>query len=211
MGVPDLFGFRTVTEHYGHLTIYQSHCRCFQLHATVTLHYPAPIATTILHLENRGSAAPQSYLNSMGSQQVIIVGGGAAGFFAAIACAEAATGNMVTILEKGPAFLTKVLISGGGRCNLTHACFDPREFATRFPRGERELIGPFQRFGAIDTVAWFKAHGVTLNTEHDGRMFPLNNKSQTIVDCLTGAAKAAGVKLVAHCGVERVTRHAQGL
>src|SRR6266404_5440260 len=103
----------------------------------------------------------------MSSRRVIVVGGGAAGFFAAITCAEEAPGTEVTVLEKGAEFLSKVRISGGGRCNVTHACFDPREFATRFPRGERELIGPFQRFQARDTVAWFTRRGVKLNAECD--------------------------------------------
>ncbi len=140
-----------------------------------------------------------------------MVGGGAAGFFAAITCAEADPSADVTVLETGPEFLAKVRISGGGRCNVTHACFDPRDFATRFPRGERELIGPFQRFQARDTVAWFKSRGVKLNAECDGRMFPLSNSSQTIIDCLVGAAKAAGVKLRANCGVERVVPHCRPL
>ncbi|MGA2221678.1 MAG: NAD(P)/FAD-dependent oxidoreductase [Verrucomicrobiia bacterium] len=144
----------------------------------------------------------------MSSRRVIVVGGGAAGFFAAITCAEALPGAEVTILEKGPEFLAKVRISGGGRCNVTHACFDPRDFATRFPRGEQELIGPFQRFQARDTVAWFAARGVKLNAECDGRMFPLSNTSQTIIDCLVGAAKAASVKLVSDCGVERIVARA---
>ena len=107
-------------------------------------------------------------------------------------------------------FLSKVRISGGGRCNVTHKCFDPRDFATRFPRGEKELIGPFQRFQARDTVAWFAARGVKLNAECDGRMFPLSNTSQTIIDCLVGAAKAAGVTLRAACRVDRVARRAEG-
>jgi predicted Rossmann fold flavoprotein len=134
--------------------------------------------------------------------KVIVVGGGAAGFMAAITAAEA--GADVTILEKSREFLGKVRISGGGRCNVTHACFDPREFATRFPRGERELIGPFQRFGARETVEWFGSHGVKLKTEEDGRMFPVTDSSQTIIDCLVAAAKAAGVKLVTGCGVTEV-------
>jgi predicted Rossmann fold flavoprotein len=138
----------------------------------------------------------------------MVVGGGAAGFFAAITCAEAMPQAEVTILEKSAAFLSKVRISGGGRCNVTHACFDAREFTTRFPRGERALIGPFQRFQASDTVAWFKERGVKLKTESDGRMFPTSDSSETIIDCLVGAAKAAGMKLVAHCGVEQVTRRA---
>ena len=146
----------------------------------------------------------------MSSRRVIVVGGGAAGFFAAIKCAEALPDADVTILERGSEFLAKVKVSGGGRCNVTHACFDPKEFATRFPRGERELIGPFQRFGADETVAWFKARGVRLNAECDGRIFPLNNSSQTIIDCLVGAAKAASVKLRTKCGVEKVVRRADG-
>ena len=139
-----------------------------------------------------------------------MVGGGAAGFFAAITCAEAAPGVEVTVLERSPQFLAKVRISGGGRCNVTHACFDPREFTTRYPRGEKELIGPFQKFSAADTVAWFAARGVRLKTESDGRMFPTTDSSQTIIDCLLRAAQAAKVKLVANCGVERVARVANG-
>jgi hypothetical protein len=146
----------------------------------------------------------------MSSRRVIVVGGGAAGFFAAITCAEAMPGAEVTILEKGREFLSKVRISGGGRCNVTHACFDAREFATRFPRGEKPLIGAFQRFQASDTIAWFEARGVKLKTESDGRMFPTSDSSQTIVDCLVGTAKAAGVKLRAGCGVERAARRADG-
>ena len=144
----------------------------------------------------------------MSSRKIIVVGGGAAGFFAAITCAETLPGAEVTILEKSSEFLSKVRISGGGRCNVTHACFDPRDFATRFPRGEQELIGPFQRFQARDTVAWFKGRGVRLNAERDGRIFPLSNLSQTIIDCLVSAAEAAGVKLRANCGVERIVARA---
>src|SRR2546428_10096793 len=141
----------------------------------------------------------------MSSRRVVVVGGGAAGFLAAITCAEAAPDAAVTLLERGPQFLSKVNISGGGRCNVTHACFDAREFATRFPRGERELIGPLQRFGARETVEWFESRGVKLKTEADGRMFPVTDSSQTIIDCLIGAARDAGVKLVTGCGVERAS------
>lgn len=147
----------------------------------------------------------------METERVIVVGGGAAGFFAAIACAEAAPGNEVILLERGREFLSKVRISGGGRCNVTHACFDPREFATRFPRGGPALIGSFQRFQARDTVAWFEQHGVKLKTENDGRMFPITDTSQSIVDCLLHAAQSAGVSLRLNAGVERVRRTADGL
>jgi predicted Rossmann fold flavoprotein len=136
----------------------------------------------------------------MSAQRIIIVGGGAAGFFAASACG----GADVTILEQGPDFLSKVRISGGGRCNATHACPDVREFASHYPRGEQELIGPLQRFGPAETVAWFQQHGVRFYTQPDGCLFPVTNSSQTIVDCLVNAAQAAGVTLRSNCGVERI-------
>jgi len=146
----------------------------------------------------------------MSSQRVIVVGGGAAGFFAAIACAEAAPGADVTVLERGARFLDKVRISGGGRCNVTHACFDERELTARYPRGERALLAPFKNFQASDTVAWFESRGVKLKTETDGRMFPVSDSSETIMNCLLHSARAAGVKLLPNHGVERVARRAEG-
>src|SRR5439155_20366990 len=139
-------------------------------------------------------------------RRVIVAGGGAAGFFAAITCAAAAPEAEVTLLERGPQFLSKVRISGGGRCNVTHACFDARELAARFPRGAQALIAPFQRFQASDTVAWFEARGVRLKIEGDGRMFPVTDSSQTIIDCLLDAAKTAGVTLLTNRGVRLVTK-----
>jgi len=146
----------------------------------------------------------------MNSRRIVIVGGGAAGFFAAITCAEVAPGTEVIMLERGPQFLAKVKISGGGRCNVTHACFNEREFATHFPRGEQALIAPFKRFQASDTVEWFTARGVKLKTESDGRMFPTTDSSQTIVDCLLNAARKTGVKLMANCGVDIAARRSGG-
>jgi hypothetical protein len=146
----------------------------------------------------------------MSSGRVIVIGGGAAGFLAAITCAESAPGTEVVLLEKGPQFLSKVRISGGGRCNVTHACFDAREFASRFPRGGQALIGPFQRFQARDTVEWFESRGVKLKTEEDGRMFPVTDSSQTIIDCLINAAKRAGVKLLTGRGVDEVEKRGDG-
>lgn len=134
------------------------------------------------------------------------MGGGAAGFFAAIACAEAAPGTEVTILEKSSQFLGKVRISGGGRCNVTHRWFEPREFAARYPRGGPALIGPFQRFGAAETVAWFEGRGTRLKTEADGRVFPVTDSSETIIGCLLAAARDAGVALRTHAAVEAVRR-----
>jgi hypothetical protein len=134
--------------------------------------------------------------------RIIIAGGGAAGFFAAIACARANCDCEVSLFERSSQFLSKVRISGGGRCNVTHALFDPRTFTTLYPRGERELISPFHRFSADDTVAWFEAHGVQLKREEDGRMFPVTDSSQTIIDCLLTEAKAAGVRLFTRKGIE---------
>jgi len=139
---------------------------------------------------------------------IIVVGGGAAGFFAAIAAAE--QGADVTILEKTSRVLEKVRISGGGRCNVTHACFEPRDFATRYPRGERALLSPFQKFSARDTVAWFEERGVKLKTERDGRMFPTTDSSETIVHCLMDAAQSAGVKFRLNCAVEAAAKMADG-
>jgi predicted flavoprotein YhiN len=142
----------------------------------------------------------------MDKRRIIIVGGGAAGFFAAITCAEAMPDARITVLEKTAHFLAKVRISGGGRCNVTHACFDARELTRRYPRGERALIAPFQRFQASDTVAWFEARGVKLKTESDGRMFPTTDSSETIINCLMHEARRAGVELRANCGVESVAK-----
>jgi hypothetical protein len=146
----------------------------------------------------------------MNPERIVIVGGGAAGFFAALACAESRSDAEIFILEKTAQFLSKVRISGGGRCNVTHACFDARELTTRYPRGERALIAPFQNFQAADTVAWFEQRGVKLKTEADGRMFPATDSSQTIVDCLMKSANEAGVKLKNNCGVESVAKKSDG-
>ncbi len=137
---------------------------------------------------------------------LIVVGGGAAGFFSAITCAEN-SGKSVLLLEKTSQLLQKVKISGGGRCNVTHQCFEPRELSRNYPRGEKSLIGPFHRFGAADTVDWFAGRGVMLKTEADGRMFPDTDSSQTIVDVLLGAAHAAGVSIHTSEGVTSVVKN----
>lgn len=128
------------------------------------------------------------------SPKIAIIGGGASGYFAAINAAENNPEASVTLLEGTQRTLTKVKISGGGRCNVTHHCFEPEKLVGNYPRGYRELRGPFSRFQPRDTVAWFAAHGVTLHAEADGRMFPVSNSSATIIDCLQNAALAAGVK-----------------
>jgi len=142
------------------------------------------------------------------SRQIIVVGGGAAGFFAAIAAAE--QGASVRLLEKSGRFLEKVRISGGGRCNVTHACFEIPALAAHYPRGRRALLGPLRKFSPTDTVAWFAARGVSLKTESDGRMFPTTDSSATIVDCLMAAADRAGVKLHLNCPVETIRRGEDG-
>jgi hypothetical protein len=152
-------------------------------------------------------------------KRIAVVGGGAAGFFAAITAAEAlqasvaagtGPGGTVTLYEATAHLLAKVRISGGGRCNVTHACFEPRELVKKYPRGGRELIGAFSRWQPRDTVAWFAARGVELKTEADGRMFPVTDDSATIVECLQRAAAAAGVRVVTGTGVRAVGKEAAG-
>jgi predicted Rossmann fold flavoprotein len=142
--------------------------------------------------------------------KVIIVGGGAAGFFAAIACAETHPHTEVTLLEAGREWLAKVRISGGGRCNVTHACFEPSQLVQHYPRGGKALRGAFTRFQPKDTVAWFTRRGVTLKTEADGRMFPITDDSATIVDCLAQAARKAGVTLYTGSPVVSVEAKSSG-
>ena len=134
--------------------------------------------------------------SSSSSWDVIIAGGGPAGFFAAIRCAEMNPRLRVLIIEKSTQTLSKVIISGGGRCNVTHACFDAAQLITFYPRGGRELRGAFTRFQPQDTVQWFTSRGVPLKTESDGRMFPVTDSSATVADCLREAAKKAGVMVM---------------
>lgn len=146
-----------------------------------------------------------------GRQQTItIVGGGAAGYFAAINTALKAKGAKVTILEATRRPLTKVKISGGGRCNVTHHCFDPEQLVRHYPRGYRELRGAFSRFQPRDTERWFAERGVHLKVEADGRMFPVSNDSETIIGCFRKAAEEAGVELRPLAIVKAVARHADG-
>ena len=136
--------------------------------------------------------------------KVIVIGGGAAGFFGAIAAAE--NGHEVTILEAAASVLAKVRVSGGGRCNLTHSCFEPRELVNSYPRGGKALRGPFSRFQPTDTINWFESRGVQTKTEPDGRMFPTTDDSATIVDCLQGAAKDAGVVVRLRANVSSIQK-----
>jgi hypothetical protein len=127
--------------------------------------------------------------------RLAVIGGGAAGIFGAIAAATTHPDLQVVVFEATGEALDKVRISGGGRCNVTHACFDPTELVKNYPRGHKELLGPFNRFQPRDTIAWFQEHGVVLKIEADGRMFPTTDSSETVVDCLLSAAHLAGVAI----------------
>jgi predicted Rossmann fold flavoprotein len=137
-------------------------------------------------------------------KKIYIIGGGAAGYFAAITAAETNPEAQVVILERGKDVLQKVKVSGGGRCNVTHACFMPKELTKNYPRGERELMGAFHTFAAGETIEWFEKRGVELKIEDDGRMFPISDSSRTIMDCLTLAAANAGVQLLKGYRVEEI-------
>jgi len=128
-------------------------------------------------------------------KKIVVIGGGASGFFAAINLAKALPDAAITLLEKSNQLLSKVRVSGGGRCNVTHAEFDPKELSVNYPRGEREFLGPFHYFAPGDTIAWFADRGIELKIEDDGRMFPTSDSSQTIIDCFLNEAKEYGVEI----------------
>lgn len=133
---------------------------------------------------------------------ILIIGGGAAGFFTAINAAELNPSYKIAILERGKEVLTKVRISGGGRCNVTHAEFVPKELSKNYPRGEKELLGPFHNFMTGDTIEWFEKRGVTLKIEEDGRMFPETDNSQTIIDCFLNETKLLGIAVLMNHSVQ---------
>jgi len=133
---------------------------------------------------------------------ILIVGGGAAGFFTAINIVEKNPMLKVAILERGKEVLSKVRISGGGRCNVTHACFVPNDLVKFYPRGEKELRGPFHQFCSGDTIEWFEKHGVELKIEDDGRMFPTTDSSQTIIDCFLIATQKLKIDILTNQSVQ---------
>ena len=141
-------------------------------------------------------------------QRILVIGGGAAGFFAAITSAEKAD-TQVFLYEATPHLLSKVKISGGGRCNVTHDCFEPEQLVKNYPRGGRELLGAFHRFQPRDTLAWFNNRGVETKTEEDGRMFPTSDNSESIVNALTEAAQKNQVKILTQHGVKTI-KHNEG-
>lgn len=132
---------------------------------------------------------------------LLVIGGGAAGYFGAIQCAERNPNLRIMIVEKSEKVLSKVRISGGGRCNVTHACFDPEELTGYYPRGQKELLGPFHRFMTGDMMEWLSDHGVDTHIEADGRVFPETNSSETIINCFENACKQYDIKVLTGCGV----------
>lgn len=142
--------------------------------------------------------------------EVAIIGGGAAGFFAAISCKTHHPEAGVTIYERSDKLLSKVKVSGGGRCNVTHACFTISQLAKFYPRGEKQLKKAFAQFNTKDTVAWFEQRGAKLKTEADNRMFPITDNSQTIIDCLLSEAQKAGVVIRLHTPVLTIEKELEG-
>ncbi len=140
----------------------------------------------------------------------IVIGGGAAGFFAAITAKKTNPQASVLLIEKTAVLLSKVRISGGGRCNVTHSCFDPKILVQNYPRGNKELLGPFYTFGPQETIDWFQSRGVTLKTEKDGRIFPTTDSSETIIQCLLSEAKKLGVEIALRTKVQEIKKSTNG-
>ena len=138
------------------------------------------------------------------SKHLIVIGGGAAGIFCAVNAARMDRSLRVTVLEKTGKLLSKVKVSGGGRCNVTHACYDITEMAKRYPRGQRFVRRAFFRWFTTDTIEWFRQRGVELKTEEDGRMFPVTDSSQTIIDCLMREVNKYGVEVRMHAEVKDI-------
>lgn len=143
-------------------------------------------------------------------KDVVIVGGGAAGFFTAITAKENNPSLKVVILEKGKEVLQKVKISGGGRCNVTHACFVPKDLCAFYPRGKKELLGPFHQFMTGDTMEWFESRGVPLKIEKDNRVFPTSNSSQSILDCFQKQVDDLGIEVLTNHGVNQILKNEEG-
>ena len=141
----------------------------------------------------------------MNKKHLVVIGGGAAGFFCAINAAKMNPALAITIVEKSNKLLSKVKVSGGGRCNVTHACFSIAEMIKKYPRGASFLKKAFHQFFTTDTIEWFKERGVELKTESDGRMFPVTNSSQTIIDCLLKESNKYGVKIIMNAEVKKWT------
>lgn len=146
----------------------------------------------------------------MSKRKIGVIGGGAAGFFGAVNCAEKNDDAEIIILEKSTRILSKVRISGGGRCNVTNALQDVREFTSNYPRGGKELLSVFNKFGSAETVDWFESRGVKLKTERDGRIFPVTDDSETIISLFTSLAKKHGINTVTGFDVNEIERTGAG-
>jgi len=140
----------------------------------------------------------------MSKSKIVIIGGGAAGFFAAITCAENNSNCEIIILEQSKEVLSKVRVSGGGRCNVTHACFNPKDLVAYYPRGHKELLGPFMQFGPKETVEWFETRNVPLKTEKDGRMFPVSDMSESIIQCFQHQLKKYNINVFTQSKVKNI-------
>lgn len=138
---------------------------------------------------------------------LIVIGGGAAGIFGAISAKLAHPSSQVILLEKSAVLLSKVRISGGGRCNVTHSCFDPKLLIQHYPRGSKELLGPFHHFQPRDTIQWFESRGVKLKTERDGRIFPVTDSSLTIIECLLSEASNLGIKIYLKQQIKEISKN----
>jgi predicted Rossmann fold flavoprotein len=138
---------------------------------------------------------------SLTKKEIAIIGGGAGGFFTAINAAENNPNLSITLFEKSNQVLGKVKVSGGGRCNVTHACFEPKELVKFYPRGQKELLGPFHTFMTGDTMEWFEKRGVSLKIEEDNRVFPISDSSQTIIDCFLHEVNRLNIKIIKQSGI----------
>ncbi|WP_037987893.1 NAD(P)/FAD-dependent oxidoreductase [Synechococcus sp. BL107] len=168
---------------------------------------PDQLESVTATTESPSSSAPQP--EAADCWNLVVIGGGAAGFMAAITAAEQGV-QRVLVLESTPELLNKVRISGGGRCNVTHACWDPAEMIGHYPRGQRALKGMFSRFAAGDAIAWFADRGLVLIEEADGRMFPEQNRSEAVIQCLKQAALTAGVQVQTRVMVQRLSAQLEG-
>ncbi|MDB5190944.1 MAG: NAD(P)/FAD-dependent oxidoreductase [Segetibacter sp.] len=149
-------------------------------------------------------------MESSNAKKLVVIGGGAAGFFCAINAARLNPSLQVTIVEKSSKLLSKVRVSGGGRCNVTHACFEIAPLVKRYPRGTKFLKKTFHQFNTVHTVEWFEQRGVKLKTEEDGRMFSITNSSQTIIDCLLKEANKFGVDVLLNRDVKQIENAGAG-
>src|SRR5690606_303096 len=146
----------------------------------------------------------------MKNSHILIIGAGAAGIFAAANLVANHPQMQVTVLEKSPKLLSKVKVSGGGRCNVTNSCKEPRQLIKNYPRSNKKLAQAFAQFGTVDTVRWFEERGVKLKNEADGRIFPMSDDSQTIIDCLLSACERNGVKILSRTGVDQIIQQENG-